>query len=64
MNAFLNALKSKTVWGAVVIQGAGLAALPAIGAVDVAHAVGVVLAAAGARHAVDKAAEVIAAAQK
>lgn len=62
MNAFLKALRSKTVWGAAIVAGAGLAGGP-ITALGVAKAIGSVVAVAGGRDAIDKAAAVIAAAQ-
>lgn len=63
MNAFLKALKSKTVWGSIILAGASVAAAPAITPVVVAKALGAVIMTAGGRDALDKAAAVVAAAQ-
>lgn len=63
MNAILKALKSKTVWGSIILAGAGVAAAPAITPIVIAKAVGAVVLTAGGRDALDKAAQVVAAAQ-
>lgn len=64
--AFKKALSSKTVWGAIVLQGAALAGGP-ITALAAAKAIGTIITVAGGRDALDKAAgqvgTVIAAAQ-
>lgn len=63
MNAFLKALRSKTVWGSIILAGVSVAAAPAITPIVIAKAIGGVVLTAGGRDAIDKAAAVIAAAQ-
>lgn len=59
MNALLSALKSKTVWGAIIIQAAGIVATGHADPMAIAHAVGVVLTTAGARDVALKAAAAV-----
>lgn len=61
MNSFFSFLKalftSKTVWGAVLTQVPAVMASP--DPMTIVHSAGIVIGVAGARHAVDKAADVV-----